>query len=231
MKKTPFFLTLSAFLVLSAACGKRDAAPASEGEATRAVRLDTARLLADQISRSARLYTTEYQIHKIVTHSDEARLRGNVLSLPVNVEVSTGDRKIAIPIDVTVKAYIDFSSFSSEDIRISDGRLSLTLPDPRLTVTASRIDNAGVRQYVDLTRSTFTDSEVLNLARQGADSVVSHLDRPDLLQTAREGARRALLPLLRRVGFPPDRVTLAFRSGLKPEDLTFTLENTPYVEK
>lgn len=230
MKKILFCLTatLAAHLV---SCGNDSARDGATDGSPSAVRLDTARLLADQISRSARLYTTEYQIHKIVTHSDEAHLRGNVLSLPVSVEVSTGERKIAIPIDVIVKAYIDFSDFSSEDIRINDGQLTLTLPDPKLTVTASRIDNGGVRQYVDLTRSTFSDSEVLKLARQGTDSVVSHLDRPELLQTARTGARRTLLPLLRRLGFSPDHVTIAFRPELQPESLVLNIENTPYAKE
>lgn len=231
MNKSFLILPFAALMMLVLLGCEGSDSPSTGNESKPAVRLDTARLLADQISTSTRLYTTEYQIHKIVTHSDESRLRGNVFSLPVNVELTTGERKIAIPIDVTVKAYIDFSGFTANDIKISNGLLRLTLPDPQLAVTATRIDNGGVRQYVDLTRSTFKDNEVLALARQGTDSIVSHLDRSDLLQTSRLGARRALLPLLGRMGFSPDHVTITFRPELKPETLTLNIENSPYVKE
>ena len=68
------------------------------------VKIDTTATIVNQIVRCSRLYTTEYKIHKLVTHADTRRLEGKVLSVPVSLPLTVGDRKIAIPIDVTVKA-------------------------------------------------------------------------------------------------------------------------------
>ena len=77
---------------------------------------DTIPLLVMQIQKCARLYTTEYHIHKIVTHDDILKLKGNLLSKNIDVALPLGERKIAIPMDATLKAYIDFSDFSVRNI-------------------------------------------------------------------------------------------------------------------
>ena len=228
MKHLSIFLPLFALLLGIISCGEGTEQKDSAAQNTKVERIDTARLLADQISSSARLYTTEYAIHKIVTYSDEKRLRGEVLTLPVNVELNAGDRKIAIPIDVTVKAYIDFANFTADDVTLGpNGTLSLRLPDPKLAVTSTRIDNRGVRQYIDLVRSSFSDAEVLSFARQGADSVISLLDRAVIISSAGKGARLALSPLLRNAGFAPGNVDIDFRPDFKPEEAVLKIETTP----
>ena len=228
MTRNIFFIPIFALLLAATSCGEGGDTRDAAAQNVAVERVDTARLLADQISSSARLYTTEYEIHKIVTYSDEKRLRGEILTLPVNVELDAGDRKIAIPIDVTVKAYIDFANFSVEDVGVGpNGTLSLRLPDPKLAVTATRIDNRGVRQYIDLVRSSFSDAEVLSFARQGADSIIAHLDRADIVASARQGARKALIPLLRHAGFAPGNVDIDFRPDFKAEETVLKIETLP----
>ena len=41
--------------------------------------IDTVPMLIMQIQKSSRLYTTEYHIHKIITHDDVVKLQGNLL--------------------------------------------------------------------------------------------------------------------------------------------------------
>ena len=100
-------LLLLSFL---SACGKGEKNSAAE-KASDTVKVDTTALLVRQISNCARLYTTEYQYHKIVTYSDEPRITGNLGSANFSIPTRLGERKIAIPIDVSVKAYIDFALF------------------------------------------------------------------------------------------------------------------------
>ncbi|MBR1712377.1 MAG: DUF4230 domain-containing protein [Alloprevotella sp.] len=207
-------------LPLFAACGK-GGGRAGKAEAP----IDTTRHLVAQLSRTARLYTTEYKIHKIVTYSDVSRLQGKILSIPVDIRLTGGDRKVAIPIDVTVRAYIDFGEFTDTNVERRADAVTVTLPDPHIVVTASRIDNKGVRQYIDLARTGFTDEEILNYARQGQDSIVSHIDRTEILRTAQRSAAQAVLPLLHRMGYAEDRTTVRFRQDLNPDNLRFELSD------
>ena len=115
-----------------------------------------------QVARTSKLYTAEYQVHKIVTHDDVQYLTATIAGQKFETPITLGDRKIAIPIDVTLKAYIDFAGFSLDNIeRSADGQtLHVTLPDPRVVVTSSKVDHAGIQQFVDLFRSDFTDAEI-----------------------------------------------------------------------
>ena len=82
-------------------------------------------------------------------------------------------------------------------------------------------------QYIDLVRSSFSDAEVLSFARQGADSIIAHLDRADIVASARQGARKALTPLLRHAGFAPGNVDIDFRPDFKAEETVLKIETLP----
>ena len=81
-----------------------------------AIRTDTVARIVMEVNKQARLYTTEAVIHKLVTYSDAPSLEGQIVGIPVKVPTRVGDRKIAIPIDVTLKAYIDFAQFDSRNV-------------------------------------------------------------------------------------------------------------------
>ena len=59
-----------------------------------------------------------------------------------------GYRKVAIPIDVTLKGYIDFADFTVDNVSREGDLLVITLPDPKVMLTASKIDHKKARQYV-----------------------------------------------------------------------------------
>ena len=71
----------------------------------KAVRTDTVARIVMEVSRQARLYTTEAVIHKLVTYSDAPSLEGKIMGIPVKVPTRVRDRKIAIPIDVTLNLH------------------------------------------------------------------------------------------------------------------------------
>ena len=209
---------LCLLLSFFSACGKGEKNTAEE-KVSDTVKVDTTALLVHQISNCARLYTTEYQYHKIITYSDDPKIAGNLGSTSFSIPTRLGERKIAIPIDVSVKGYVDFASFSRANIERSDSGIVVVLPDPQIIVTASKIDHAAVRQYIDPLRSRFSDQEMMNFARQGEDSIISHMDKSAILTSAQTGAARVLLPMLHRMGYSEHNATISFRRDLTPESL------------
>ncbi len=182
--------------------------------------MDTTAQLVMRVSRCSRLYTSEMQIHKLVTHSDEVRLKGRLFSSDYNMRLPVGDRKAIVPIDVTLKAYIDFSGFDSTRIVRQGRHVTLILPDPVVMVTASKVDHQGTRQYVDPLRPRYSDAELTDLAKQGIDTIVSHIDRYGLMESARQSATRTLVPLFRHLGYDEKNVTIRFRNGLTADELS-----------
>ena len=174
-----------------------------------------------QVTRTSKLYTAEYQVHKIVTHNDVRLLHATIAGKKFETPLPLGDRKIAIPIDVTLRAYIDFSNFSTDNIeRSADGTtLHVTLPDPKVVVTASDIDHAGTQQFVDFFRSDFTDEEMMDFTRQGVDAVLNMVPEMGIIETARESAAATLIPLFARMGYQEERIVVTFRKEFTGKDI------------
>ena len=140
--------------------------------------------LVTQVRKCAKLYTAEYRVHKIVTHDDVLRLKGSVLQRQFNIKIPLGDRRIAIPIDAKLKAWIDFSQFSEKNIERHGDRITIILPDPQVTLTSSKIDQKNVRQHVALARANFSDAELANNLEQGRAAIIQSI--PEM---GGEGAR------------------------------------------
>ena len=70
-----------------------------------------------QVQKSAKLYTAEIQVHKIITHDDDLKIKGSILQQDFDIPLPLGSRKVAIPMDATVKAYIDFANFSEKNVK------------------------------------------------------------------------------------------------------------------
>lgn len=175
---------------------------------------DTIPSLVTQVQKCSRLYTTEYHIHKIVTHDDVIRLKGKLLQQDFDIPLPLGERKIAIPMDATLKAYIDFSTFSEENVERSGDRITILLPDPRVVLTSSKINQDEVREYVGLARSRFTDQELSRYEEQGRQAILKSVPDLGIVEMARENAARVLVPLLTDMGFDERNVTIAFRHNL-----------------
>lgn len=208
------------FATLFGGCGKSkqtSTSPQSQSSDTTTA-VDSMRQLVMTVRGSARLYVTEMQIHKLVTHTDEPVLKGKVLGMPVNVPTRIGKRRVLIPIDVTLKAYINFEEFSEANVERTDSSLIITLPDPHVIVSASKVDNQGTRQFVDLARSRYTDAEIVNFAKQGEDSIVSHMSQYGIEEEAQRSAARQLLPILLRMGYKEQQVTVRFRKTFTDND-------------
>lgn len=170
-----------------------------------------------QVRQCSRLYTTEYRLHKIIASESDRRIEGGGFSLGLNV---FGDRKIIIPIDATVKGYIDFSNFSEANVEQHDGKLVITLPDPEVMLTATKVDQEGIRQYVTGFRDIFSDAEMAALEKEGRQAVLRDIPGLHIERSARQSAVRMLVPLLAQMGYDESNIVINFRRDFDPEAIT-----------
>jgi len=175
--------------------------------------------LVMQIQKQSRLYSTECHVHKIISHNDTRQLQGSFLNQDFTIDLPLGKRSVAIPIEATVKAYIDFSEFSNDNVRRKGDIIEIILPDPKLEITSTRINHEEVKQYVPLLRKNFSDEELTKLEHAGREAIVKDLPKLNLTETARQNAARTLIPLIAEMGFPTDNITITFRKQFSPSDL------------
>ena len=173
---------------------------------------DNIPMLIRDIRKCSKLYTSEYNIRKIVTYSDEPRLKGKVLGHEVDMKMPVGDRKIAIPMNVTLKGYIDFSDFSKKNVRREGRRIVVTLPPPQVAVTASKIDQAGIKEYVSFMRSRFSDAEMTEFEKQGRQAVVNSIPRLDINETTAVNAAKILIPMIVKMGYDEKLITIELKN-------------------
>lgn len=221
--KTTFYFVIVLCLSLLSAC---------RGEETKAeaVRVDTLSLVM-QVKECARLYTAEYEVHKLVLKDDPLRVKGNLFQRAFDVKVPIGERKVMIPLDVTLKAYIDFTGFGEKNVLRSGDRIVVTLPDPRVVVTSSRINHDEVKQFVSLTRSDYTSAELADFTRQGEDEILASVPQLGILEMARENAAHVLVPMLTRLGYDERNIVISFRKDFTTADMPLLLEREGQTEK
>lgn len=221
--KTTFYFVIVLCLSLLSAC---------RGEETQAevVRVDTLSLVM-QVKECARLYTVEYEVHKLVLKDDPLRVKGNLFQRAFDVKVPIGERKVMIPLDVTLKAYIDFTGFDEKNVLRSGDRIVVTLPDPRVVVTSSRINHDEVKQFVSLTRSDYTSAELADFTRQGEDEILASVPQLGILEMARENAAHVLVPMLTRLGYDERNIVISFRKDFTTADMPLLLEREGRTEK
>ena len=182
------------------------------------VAVDSLPTLIMQVQQCSRIYTTEYKIHKIITHDDVIRLKGTILAKNFDIKMPLGDRKIAIPMDATLKAYIDMSDFSEQNVEKTDGKIIVTLPDPKVIMTSSKIDQHNIKEYVGLVRSHFTDAEMTNYEQQGRAAIIESIPQLDVIPTAQENAARVLIPLFTQMGYKEEDIIIQFRKEFSLSD-------------
>ena len=222
MKRSPFLISSFAFLIshvslLICTIGAAFLCCSCEGKESPVedpAVADSVPHLVTQVQKCSKLYTTEYRIHKIVTHHDVLRLKGSLLTKDIDIPLPLGERKIAIPMDATLKAYIDFAEFSEKNIEQDGERITILLPDPKVVMTSSKINQKEVREYVGLTRSHFTDQELTDYEQQGRKAILNSVPDLGIVQMAQENAARVLVPMLTEMGYREENITIAFRKNL-----------------
>ena len=186
--------------------------------------IDTVPMLVMQVQKCSKLYTSEFKVHKIVTHDDVVKLRGNLLKQDINIQLPLGDRKVAIPMDATLKAYIDFSGFTERNIERDSNKITILLPDPKVELTSTKINQKEIRSYVGLVRAGFSDEEMTRYEQQGREAIIQSIPQLGLVEMARESAARTLIPLIQQMGYREEDITIAYRKEFRPFDVRKYLE-------
>ena len=212
---TRYTLIIASLLLCCCACSRQG----GEQEKDTVTATDSLSPLIIQIRQCSRIYTTEYKVHKIVTHDDVIRLKGSILTQDFDIRMPLGDRKIAIPMDATLKAYIDMSQFSAHNVEKTDGKIIITLPDPQVVLTSSKIDQKNIKEYVGLVRSHFSDAEMANYEQQGRLAIIESIPQLGIIPTARENAARVLVPLISQMGYREEDITIQFRKEYGIRDI------------
>lgn len=218
-----FIVTLT--LITFSSCSQKKAE-----ELTKTI--DTIPVMVMQIQECSRLYTTEVHVHKIITHDDQLNLKGSLFKKAFEFHVPASNRKVAIPLDATLKTYIDFKDFSTKNIKRNGEKIEIILPDPKITLTSSKIDHKGIKQFVSLTRSNFSDAELSKLELQGRQSIINDIPNIKLIEQAEQNAANTLIPMLKDIGFKEENIKITFRKKFTFDELkslfdTSTIENKP----
>ena len=209
----PIFVCILSFALCN--CSQQGDRPAAETEAW----VDTIPQLVLQVQKCSRLYTTEYQVHKIVTHDDVVKVKGNLFNKNFNVRLPLGDRRVAIPMDATLKAYIDFSNFDESSVIRNGSKITIILPAPKVVMTASKIDQADIREFVSLTRANFSDRELQAYEQQGREAIIRSIPSLDLVNQSRYDAANLLIPIIKQMGFAEEDITIVFPDNFDPNNL------------
>ena len=187
--------------------------------------IDTIPMMVQQIKECSRLYTAEYKVHKIVTHSDTTKISGKILGKEMSLSMPGGRRKVAIPIDATLKAYIDFADFSEDNVTRDGDMIRITLPNPHVVMTSSRIDHEGIKKYVSLIRRDFSDEELSHYEKQGRADIIADIPRLGILGSARRSAATQLLPIISMLGIKQENIIISFvEPGEEKGGLTWIMD-------
>lgn len=216
-----FFPIVMMCVCLLTSCGLMDAGK-EDGEVSKK---DSLPLIVSHARKCSRLYTTECQVRKIVTHDDQLKLSGSIIGKEVSVNLPFGDRKVAIPIDLTLKAYVDFSGFSESNIKRHGDNIEIILPDPKVVITSSKIDHEGVVKHVSIIRSSFSDEELSLYEQQGREAVVNSIPKLGVLDKAKENAALVLVPMLTGMGYEEQNIKVTFRKEFTISDISRMIEN------
>lgn len=217
MKKQLAYYTL--LIMIFASCsGKKTSSEAME--------IDTIPMMVMQIQKCSRLYTTEYHIHKIITHDDTKKLTGRIMNKDFSIDLPLGKRKVAIPMDATLKAYIDFNDFDDRNIHKNGNKIEIILPDPKIALTSTKINHEEVKQFVAFTRSNFSDEELANYEKQGRDAIIKDIPQLGIVDMARSSAARILIPIIEQMGYHPESITITFRKKFTVNDIPSLFDKT-----
>lgn len=175
--------------------------------------VDTIPYMLQQIQQCSRLYVSEYQVRKIVTHRDESRISTRLFGSEINVALPASDRRVAIPINATLKAYIDMSEVKAEDItRRADGKIEVHLPEPEVITTATGIDYDGMKQHTSLFGKNFSDEELSSYETRGRKEIINEIPNLGIKEDAKHSAAKMLIPIISNLGMQQEDIVITFTS-------------------
>lgn len=150
---------------------------------------DRAKEKFSTLTEMAEIGTVEYTISKIIKASDSKFY-------------TIGDRKILFSCSATMKAGVDMTNFSAEQVVIKDKEITINLPKPRVLSFNMPPEKAKLEyEKVGALRFDFTAEDRNNLLRQGEEDILADAPNLGILEDAEMNARMFFEALLSQVGF------------------------------
>lgn len=217
-----FIFTLCLSLLLS--CGSSD-----EQEVLTAKECtDSVAVIVNKIAKCSRIHTAEMQMHKVVVAEDPLNVGGSIFGTNFNIDIPLGDRKIAIPMNATVKAYIDLSKFSKENVKIDGKDILIELPKPAITLTSTEIDHDEVKADIAFFRSNFSDEEITEFTKKGREEIIKAVPKTDIIEKAQSGAAAVIVPMLMQLGYKDKNIRVVFDESVTLDPADFIKRNLTF---
>lgn len=152
------------------------------------------------------LVTVEYVVNKIIKANDD------------QTWYKIGDRKILMTCQATLKAGIDFSKITTDNVQVNDKEVTLILPHATLfSVNIKPEDIKVAYEDVGAFRNVFSAQERDGLAAQAQVQIQKSADSLGVLQTAETNASLFVSNFLRNTGF--EKITVKFGNIPSPVKL------------
>ena len=157
---------------------------------------DRAKEKFSTLTEMAEIGTVEYTISKIIKASDSKFY-------------TIGDRKILFSCSATMKAGVDMTNFSVDQVKIKDKEITINLPKPRVLSFNMPPEKAKLEyEKVGALRFDFTAEDRNNLLRQGEEDILADTPNLGILEDAEMNARMFFEALLSQVGF--EKINVVF---------------------
>ena len=148
------------------------------------------------------LVTVEYVVTKIIKANDDSWFK-------------IGNRKILMSCKATLRAGIDLSKITKEDISINKKTIDLKLPHATLLSLEIKPEDLKTEyEDVSLLRSSFSSAERDGFAVQGEANIRNSVNSLGILQTAEINANFILTDFLKRLGY--EKITIHYNNVTQP---------------
>jgi len=146
-----------------------------------------------------RLATVEYVFSKIIEARDELTW------------YKIGDRKILISVKATVKAGIDLSGLTVDDLAANGKSIEVSLPEPSIFQINIKPEDIRIPyQETGFFRDKFEATEVNSILKVGEQQILEAAQKTDIIQQATTSAQRQVEILLRQLGY--EQITIRTKS-------------------
>lgn len=145
-----------------------------------------------ELEQTAELGSVEYVVKKVIKATDEAKW------------YQYGDRKILFGCTAYLKAGVDLSNFTNEDVIIDEEESSIivTLPHARLlSINMPPSETKLIYEQVPTFRGNFTASESNGLLKQGEEEILSQVEDLGILTDSEKNVKDFFKAMLTQMGF------------------------------
>lgn len=182
---------------------------------------DSVAYIVNKLTNCSKIYTAEVQMHKVFIAEDPMKLGGDIVGININIDLPLGDRKIAIPMSATVKAYVDFSEFSKKNVKIDGNDIIIELPEPQIVLTSSEIDHDEVKTDISIFRSKFSDKEITEFSKKGRAEIIKAAPKSGVIEKAEAGAAAVIVPMLTQLGYKDKNIQVVFNKNVTSDPISF----------